>query len=184
MKNHSFFHSTGRITRDGITSAYKVPLKRLHGLTMDNVMPKRRVLLVCSQDLFGDSMESLLLHAEDIELIGSWNLDEGVSTRISETTPDVVVIADKDPSNEKAIHLATVLIEKYPGLSVICAELTQKNFRVFSTRILPARGMDLLEAIHSLPARDSVSIEAARGFSVNNPENLKHDTDQNQRSSS
>ena len=151
---------------------------------MDSVMPKRRVLLICSQDLFGDSMESLLLHAEDIELIGSWNLDERVSTRVSEATPDVVVIADKDPSNEKAVHLATVLIEEYPGLSVICTGLTQKIFRVFSTRTLPARGMDLLEAIHSLPAGDSVSIEDARGLSVNNPENLKHDTDQNQRSSS
>jgi len=142
-------------------------------------MPKQRVLLVCSQDLFGDSMESLLRRAEDIELIGPWDLNEGLSPRISEAAPNVVVIADIDPSNEKAIHLATAIIKKYPDLSIICAGLTQQIFRVFSTQTLPARGLDLLEAIRSLPAHNSVSNEVNRGFPGINPD---HTLDQIRRS--
>lgn len=137
-------------------------------------MPKKRVLLLCSQDLFGDSMESLLRRAKDIELIGPWNMDEGAPPRIPEADPDVVVIADKDPRNKNAVQIATAILEKYPDLSVICTGLTQKIFRVFSTQTLPARGMDLLEAIHSLPAQGLNFNEADRKFSeINSDHNIK-----------
>jgi len=113
-------------------------------------MPKPRVLLICSQNLFGESVESVLRCATELELIGPWSLEEEIPSRIPEASPGIIVIADQDPANEKSVHLATALMEQYPDLPVICTGLTQNIFRVFSTRTLPARSTDLLDSIHAL----------------------------------
>ena len=113
-------------------------------------MPTQRVLLVCSQRLFGESMEMVLRRATGIEVIGPWDLDDTVCSRIPEADPHVVVIAEEDPNNEKSVYLAATIMEQYPDLSVICMGLAENVFRVFSTKTLPARSTDLLEAILGL----------------------------------
>ena len=118
------------------------------------VMPKQRVLLVCSQRLFGESMETVLRAAEDMELVGPWDLGEEVCQRIAEARPNVVVIADEDPQSEAITHLTAAIIEQYPELTVIRTGLNENVFRIFSTHILPARGADLLETIRNLPNKD------------------------------
>ena len=114
-------------------------------------MPTQRVLLVCSQRLFGESMETILRAAEDVELVGPWELGEDVCQRIAGARPNVVVIADEDPQGEAVTHLTAAIIERYPELSVIRAGLDENVFRIFSTHSLPARGADLLETIRNLP---------------------------------
>lgn len=115
-------------------------------------MEKRRVLLVCSQHLLGESLENVLRGAEDVELLGPWNMEESICTRIAETHPHVVIVADEDLQSDAVTHLATMIIEQYPDLSVIRAGLTENVFRVSSTHLLPARGVELLETIRGLPA--------------------------------
>jgi len=141
-------------------------------------MSKHRVLLICSQDLFGASMEAVLRQDKDVELIGPWSLADSIYSRIRKADPDVVVIADKDPQ-EITVRLATAIIEKYPDISVICTGLAQNNFRVFSTQTLPARGLDLLEAIHTLPKQNSTP---TGGNQVSPPINPDPDIEKTRRS--
>ncbi len=125
----------------------------LFGLS-HTMMQKQRVLLICSQHLFGESMETILRAAEDVELIGPWDLGEDICQRIAAAHPNVVVIADEDPQSEAVTHLTAAIIEQYPELSVIRTGLNENVFRVFSTHTLPARGADLLETIRNLPPMD------------------------------
>ena len=114
-------------------------------------MEKRRVLLICSQHLFGESLERVLRAAEDVELIGPWSMQEAACDRIAEIHPHVVIVADENPLSDAVTHLTTAIIEEYPELSVVRAGLTENVFRIFSTHLLPARGIDLLETIRALP---------------------------------
>jgi DNA-binding NarL/FixJ family response regulator len=113
-------------------------------------MSKPRVLLISSQRLFSESMETILRAEKEIEIIGPWNLsDRHICERLVEARPSVIVIADEDLQSETAAELTKVIIERCPEISVIRAALNEKVFRVFSTRTLPARGDSLLEAIRT-----------------------------------
>jgi hypothetical protein len=114
-------------------------------------MEKRRVLLICSQHLLGESMEQVLRCVEDMQLIGPWEANEQVAACIPEVRPDVVVIVEGG-ENDPAASLTASLMETYPELPVIRAGLTENSFRIFSTHLLPARPGDLVQAILSLPA--------------------------------
>lgn len=115
-------------------------------------MPKQLVLLVCSQRLYGEGLESLLNNAGDLELIGPFGLNEDISDRISELNLDVVIIADEDPNSEEVVKITNLLMKNYPDLPIIRTGLIQNMFFIVETHALPARGSDLLETI--------------RGFSV------------------
>jgi hypothetical protein len=114
-------------------------------------MDKRRVLLICSPHLFGESMEQILRGVQDMELIGPWEAAGDLCSRIPEARPDVVVIVELE-QHEPAFPLVASLIELFPELPVIRARLTESYFRIFSTHLLPARASDLVQAIRSLPA--------------------------------
>jgi len=110
-------------------------------------MEKRRVLLVCSEHLFGESVEAVLHAAEDVELVGPWKLGEDVCQRIEESRPSVVVIADEQGQDAAVTRLTAEILQHHPELPVIRARLDENVFRVFSTHTLPAQGKNLLEAI-------------------------------------
>jgi len=114
-------------------------------------MPNRNVLLVCSQHLFGESLESLLLKAGDLDLIGPWNLNEDICDRMTNLKLNVVVIADEDPNSEEIVKLTNTVMLRYPDLPVIRTGLTHNMFYVVETHALPARGSDLIETIRGLP---------------------------------
>lgn len=114
-------------------------------------MPKRRVLLICSQHLFGESIETVLRAAEHVELIGPWRLGTDVCLKITKVSPDVVLIVDTDSQSEDSANLTSIIMRAHPRLPVIRAGLTENVVRVHSTHIVPARGTDLIETIRNLP---------------------------------
>lgn len=114
-------------------------------------MPKRRVLLIYSPHLFGESMETILRAAEDVELIGPWSLGGEVCQQIPEVRPNVVVIVDDDSQSAEIAALTSAIFETAPDLPVIRAGLNENVFRILSTHTLPARGADFLDTIRSLP---------------------------------
>ena len=114
-------------------------------------MPQHRVLLICSQHLFGESMEKILRAEADVELVGPWGWGEDICQRITEANPDVVLIADEDSRSEAAATLTSAIMEKNPNLPIIRAGLTENVVRVHSTHVMPASGADLLETIRNLP---------------------------------
>lgn len=122
-------------------------------------MEKHRVLLVCSQHLFGESMETILRAEADVELIGPWDLGTDICSRITEASPNVVLIVDEDSQSEASANLTSAVMEAYPNLPIIRAGLSENVVRVHSTHILPARGTDLLETIRNLPEAGNPSNE-------------------------
>jgi len=107
----------------------------------------RRVLLVCSKTLFGESLELLLHTAGDIEVIGPVALDDNTCDSVLQAAPDVVVLADERPDNNALMTLTATLMERFPGLRVIKTGLAQPTLRVFAAQTWPASSLDLISAI-------------------------------------
>ena len=81
-------------------------------------MSRHRILLMCSQQLFGESMEEILrLHA-DMDLIGTCGFDENIHQHIAESRPDVVVLIGVDSQSDEMIRLTSAIIEQHP--EVVC----------------------------------------------------------------
>lgn len=117
-------------------------------------MSNPRVLLISSQHLFGESMETILRTEKDVELVGPWNLgDQDICERLIEVSPSVIVIADENLQSEVAADLTKTIIEQHPEISVIRTALNENVFRIFSTHTLPARGEDLLDSIRTCITR-------------------------------
>ena len=126
-------------------------------------MSKPRVLLICSQHLFGESMEMILRAEKDVELVGPWNLgDKDICERLVEASPSVVVIADENLQSEVAAELTKSIIEQCPNLSVIRTGLSENVLRIVSTHTLPARGDNLLETIRTCITRTQASAKPDR----------------------
>lgn len=112
---------------------------------------KRRVLLICSQRLFGESLETILRRDDHLELLGPIEASgEALNTRLLELRPDAVIVVDEGKT--KTDPTASIL-QQFPSLPVIRAGLEQNVFRVFSAHTIPARSSDLVEAILNLPAQ-------------------------------
>ena len=121
-------------------------------------MKKHRVLLVCSQHIFGAGMEGMLRAAEDVELIGPCGLGEDVCAKIAEASPGMILIVDEDSHSEAGARLSSVIMASYRKLPIVRAGLPANVVRVYSAHTLPARGADLLEIIRKLP----VAVEAGK----------------------
>lgn len=122
-------------------------------------MSKHRVLLACSEHLFGESVETILRAEGDMELIGPWSFGDEICQRIPGASPNVVLIVDVDSQSEAGANLAAAIMEKFPSLPIIRMGLTENMVRVYSTNILPARRTDLIETIRNLPAAGISSSE-------------------------
>ncbi len=126
-------------------------LKAIRLIFHKPVMETRRVLLICSNHLFGEAVEAILRTEPEVELIGPWKLGEARCAEIAEIRPSVVLIADEDAQSEASVTLTAALMETYPELPVIRLGLTENVGRVIFTHMMPARGADLIKTIRSLP---------------------------------
>jgi hypothetical protein len=116
-------------------------------------MDVRHVALFCSEQLLGESLAFLLKRMGEIELIGPWLIDEHALDNLASQFPDTVLIADGEHQSEQAAVLATQILDAYPELSVIRVTLTQNVAHIYSSRAMPARSADLVEAIRKLPTQ-------------------------------
>jgi chemotaxis response regulator CheB len=160
MQESLFFVFWRRRGKDRLAENFPVFCTKL-ARSFQLAMEKRRVLLICSQNLFGESLEAVLRAADDVELLGPWDMQECICERIAQSHPHVVIIADENTQSIASIHLTTAILEQFPHLSVMCAGLSENVVRVFLTHLLPARGADLLGAIRSLPALEEMTTKEA-----------------------
>ena len=145
-----FFHSKSGMGEDGIAQCFQVSFDKLLFYLSQMIMSKPCVLLISSQHLFGESMETILRAEKDVELIDPWNLgNKDIAERLIEVSPSVVVIVDENLQSETTAELTKVIIEGHPEVSVILTALDENVFRIFSTYTLPARGDSLLEIIRA-----------------------------------
>lgn len=114
-------------------------------------LEKRRVLLVCSQHLFGEGLEAILRRVEDMELLGPIVLSpDDFGARLLELRPDAVIMVDEDEHRLNISLLTAAILQQFPSLPVISVGLEQNTFHVYSAYTLPARSSDLVEAILNL----------------------------------
>lgn len=114
-------------------------------------MLKRRVALLCGGHLLGESLEHTLRHFDDVEMIASWELDDEIFTHLASQTPDLLLIAEKEPPGEKITYLTGQILEAYPNLPVIRVTMEQNVIRIYSSQTLPARSSDLIDVIRQYP---------------------------------
>jgi DNA-binding NarL/FixJ family response regulator len=126
-------------------------------------MDKRRVLLLCAslegthpQLLLGEALENILSKVEDVELVGAWALDDQALARLAQGLPDILLIAEEE-AGESASSLTAQVLERYPDLPVVRVGLMQNVVRLYTSRTLPARSADLIEAIRGLPVHQRKS---------------------------
>lgn len=116
-------------------------------------MRRKRVILLCGQNLLGESLEHILANARDVELIGTWNFADVTVPHLAEKTPDLLVMTDGEFPMEQSTVLTAKILEFLPDLPIIRVALEQNVFRVYTSRILPARQTDLLDVINLLSAQ-------------------------------
>lgn len=116
---------------------------------------KRRVLLICSQRLFGESLEAILRRDDQLELLGPIEAsEENINMRLHELRPDAVIVVDEGETKMSVSYLTAAILQQFPSLPVIRAGLEQNVFRVFSANTFPARSSDLVEALLNLPPKN------------------------------
>jgi len=116
-------------------------------------MEKRRVILLCGQNLLGESLEHILANAGEVDLIGTWDFTDVTIPQLAEQAPDLLVMTEGELSQEQATVLAAKIIASLPDLPIIRVALEQNIFRVYTSRMLPARQADLLDVIRLLAAQ-------------------------------
>jgi len=114
-------------------------------------MDVRYVALFCSEQLLGESLAHLLNSIAEIVLYGPWLIDEEAMNNLKKQIPDIVLIADSESQSEQAAVLATQILDAFSDLSVIRVTLSQTVAHIYSSRAMPARSADLVEAIRKLP---------------------------------
>jgi DNA-binding NarL/FixJ family response regulator len=143
---------------DGIAPCFQLILSHILFDLSHTLMPRPRVLLICSRHLFGESMETILRADNEVELVGPWSLgDKDIYERLIEANSSVIVIADENLQSEAAAELTKIIIEQCPDILVIRAGLSENVFRIVSTHTLPARGDNLLETIRTCVTRSQES---------------------------
>jgi hypothetical protein len=114
-------------------------------------MTKRRVALLCAQQLLGESLERVLVQFEDVQLLGPWIINDKTFHQITADRPDIVVIAEEVGCHDQVSVLTSHILEAIPDLPVIRCTLEENLVRVFSAQWMPASSADLIEAIRNWP---------------------------------
>jgi DNA-binding NarL/FixJ family response regulator len=116
-------------------------------------MERKRVILLCGQNLLGESLEHILTNARDVELIATWDFADVTVPRLAEQAPDLLVMTEGEFPQEQSTVLTAKILASLPDLPIIRVALEQNVFRVYTSRMLPARQTDLLDVIHLLAAQ-------------------------------
>jgi chemotaxis response regulator CheB len=105
-----------------------------------------RILVANRPKLMRDLVVSILVEQPDMELVGEVSEDNEaeISTRIRDTTPDLVVIALDDPQQRPG--LCEQVLGQYPDMAVIAvAERTNRCVCYWTVANIEARDVEMSE---------------------------------------
>ncbi len=112
---------------------------------------KRRVVLLCEQNLLGEILDHILNGLEDVELVGVWPLDLSAVSSLEVKNPDILVIADEKGNEERISALTIQVLEAYNNLPILRVKLDRNVLQIYTSHTLPARVADLAELIRQIP---------------------------------
>jgi hypothetical protein len=113
-------------------------------------MEKRRVALLCTRQLLGESLEHLLKNNEDIALLGPWALDSRSLSHLVNEPVDIVLIVEPEGGAVYSSKITAQILDRFPDISIIRVTLENNTVRCYSSQTLPARSSDLIDLIRKL----------------------------------
>lgn len=101
--------------------------------------------------MFSESLANILGNEEAIELVGQWELNEQMVSRLIKMpdAPDVIIIAEEE--NMSIVSTAIEILSQWSDTSIIHTGLSRKMMRVYASYTFPARSADLMNVINNLP---------------------------------
>ncbi len=121
-------------------------------------MFKRRVALLCDQNLLGEILEDILVNSDEVEFIGAWGFDDLNITRFAELPPGLLVIADEVPPRAQVSDLMAEIQTGNPEIPIIRVTLAQNDLRIYTSHSKPARRAELIDLIRQLPGESPEEI--------------------------
>ncbi len=112
---------------------------------------KRRVVLLCEQNLLGEILDHILNGLEEVELVVVWPPDLSAVSFLEEKHPDILVIADQKGNEERISALMIKILETYSNLPILRVMLDRNVLQIFTSQTLPARVADLADMIRQIP---------------------------------
>jgi len=113
----------------------------------------RRVVLLSTQPLLGEALQSILSKFEEVELLGPWPPEADVLARLGEEAPDVVLLASDESDSLGPDSLTARLLARYPDFPLVQVSIEHSRVRAFTSRSLTAQSDDLIELIRGLPEK-------------------------------
>jgi hypothetical protein len=132
-----------------------------------------RLILVCEPHLLGEGLERILTSLSGIDFIGSWPIDSGIPSRLSQQRPDILLIGDDERRSESVTRLIAQILEMFPELSIIRVSMQNNTLQVYSSQRMPARTASLLEVIRKVAVQLSLAQKESSQFD----EETAHDQD-------
>ena len=114
-------------------------------------MAKKRVFLLSTTDLLGESIQYTLQGIDDLEVDGPWVIDDQALDRLANGCPDLVIIAEGQQQSDADPTLTTKILETYPDLPIFRITLHETLLRMYSSHTTHASSAELIEIIRKLP---------------------------------
>lgn len=112
-------------------------------------MGRRRIVLLCSKQLLGESLLHTLGSDPTIEVLGPWAIDDRAIARLTQASPDLVLIAEPLKRTERVKKVTASILANFPDLPMIRITLENNLMRFYNTQTMPASSDDLITLIHS-----------------------------------
>lgn len=113
-------------------------------------MEDTRQVFIVGDSLFAETLSQMLASSGDVVIVGAATSPEEALTSIKVEYPDVVIVAN---TGEMRQGILDPLLNSYPDLPIISADLNQDFMQVITCQRVVARRFDLLAAIAALPKR-------------------------------
>lgn len=121
-----------------------MPPVTIHG--MDEVC---RIYLI-GDSLFTDTLAQMLASEAWIQIMGTAVSPQQAVSRVTAAVPHLMIVVHGSSGPHESLDL---LLENYPDVPVICADLNQDYVRIITSRRISARRTELLAAIQELLRR-------------------------------
>lgn len=116
-----------------------------------NNQRKRRVIIIATQSLLGEALANLLGEFQDVEIVGPWSHDAETLERLSEESPDVILLATQETESEETSELTGQILARFPDFPLVQVPIEESTVRLYTSKSLLASSQDLIETIRNLP---------------------------------
>lgn len=112
--------------------------------------PAVRKVFIVGDSLFAETVAQLMDRHPGVALAGMAVDMDAALARLPDCEPDLIIVV---PSGGRGEFNLDPLLDQYPDLPIVRADLTANDLRIIRSQRLEARTADLITAIQSFPTR-------------------------------